>query len=260
MAPNKKKKKPASNPARGFATVSTPSKPKSITVTPAEPQEQTATLNSNDLRNGGNQNAQKALPSQKVADPSDTHNLSPEELEHHLQEAELQRLVERGSKSKKDAIRQETRLMTERRVLRSQASFLPVSVWLPADLVEEIFNAALRADRNMESGSKREIDAVSKPALSEEDVILRLWTLQQTLLKLGFKELKVDEALKYVYSNFSTDSPSAGPKDSFWRLEEAIEWLAMHCETSELPAYEQDLKAQIPVRETEDPFVEVGKS
>ena len=124
MAPNKKKKKPASNPARGFATTSTASKTKEQDVDEVEQEDgwgasgQSAKLVSEEgsvLTNGGPTiKPEKAL-----------QDLSPEELELQLENSSLQILVDTyRKKTEKDAFRQASRLQTERRVLRSQAEHL----------------------------------------------------------------------------------------------------------------------------------------
>lgn len=258
MAPNnKKKKKPASNPARGFSTVSTPSKPKSISITPAEPQQQDlASENTVAPANNENIASQDQNLSAPRASTTDVHELSPEELERHLQQAELQRLVERGARSKKDSSRQESRLITERRLLRGQAESLSVHTWVHPELLDEIFEAASRDEKSADSSAKNEPTPRTRSAMSEEDLILKLWTLQQTLLKLGFQSAKVDEVLKFICANYSSDGPGAVNKDGYWRLDEAIEWLALHCEPSELPNYDQEVKPQLKEVEYSEDYVQ----
>lgn len=242
---NKKKKKPAANPARGFATVSVPSKPKapeSTSSTPAASESTTATPES----------GQPAVPSAGAAatggeaaeggqKPSETQtkethslqNYSPEELERHLEESQLQLLVEKYSgKCKNDAARHVTKLETERRIMRQQAVSLNVFEWLPTEVLNRILGLVETEECELspQPGAKR--------TLSEEDLYVRLWTLRETLLKLGFSEAKVDESLKHLLVYFAGNPlPSNKDRDVLWNLDEILDWLALHCSPRELPSY-----------------------
>jgi ATP-dependent RNA helicase DHX29 len=190
MAGGKKKKKPASNPARGFATTSIASKPKAEAAN-AEPEEI----------------APQELPSTSESKQGDAvaaggestipeNTLTPEEFERQLENSELQVLVDKhASKSKRDALRQQTRLETDRRVLRGQAENLNTRKWLPPELMEEILDLVNGEGR--QSGPTLESSSSSKQ-LSEEDLTIRLWTLQQSLIGAGFLEEKVSKAMQYV--------------------------------------------------------------
>ena len=139
MPPKGKKKKPAANPARGFATISVPSKPKPDEVSttenavPAEapPENRRAAAVAEEQQ----KNNRKEDDSQ--------YQYSPEEIERHLEESELQLLVEKyGAKCKYDAGRQAARLETDRRVMRQQAIPLNVSEWIPSDMLHQILQLA----------------------------------------------------------------------------------------------------------------------
>ncbi|KAL1954208.1 hypothetical protein VTO42DRAFT_1526 [Malbranchea cinnamomea] len=251
MPPSKKKKKPASNPARGFATVSVPSKQKATAIT--ESLQQPSVLKGTPDPSE-KQSAQKATGSSSGSgSKQELHQLSPEELEKHLEEAELLSLVEKyAAKCKNEASRQVDRLETERRVLRPQAQPLSLINWLPRELLDQILEKEKLELRNpqslLNSGNGNEYSRL----LSEEEMCARLWTLQQTLLELGFPESKVTEALKNV--PISASNELSGSKDSIPCLEQAMEWLAMHCDESELPQYGQ--RKQVPTivdsRQTDD--------
>jgi ATP-dependent RNA helicase DHX29 len=232
MAGGKKKKKPASNPARGFATTSIASKPKveasladSSSTTPKELQE--------------------ALDDQQQEQTSDTtlgrtlstpgkKSLSPEEFEKQLEDQELQLLVEKyASKSKREALRQKTRLETDRRVLRSQAETLSTRKWLPPELMEEILDLVKAEGRY--AGQSNETTTSQKQA-SEEDLTIRLWTLYQALVGAGFLEEKVLQALRHVLD--IADKITTGNKDAIWGMEESLDWLSRECSRKELPDYE----------------------
>lgn len=233
---NKKKKKPAANPARGFATVSVPSKPKapeSTSSTPAASESTTATP-----ENGQPASAPAAEGSQKPPEtqPKETHSLqnySPEELERHLEASQLQLLVEKyGAKCKNDAARHVTKLETERRIMRQQAASLNVFEWLPTEVLNRILGLVEMEECELspQPGVKR--------TLSEEDLYVRLWTLKETLLKLGFSEAKVDESLKHLLLYFAGNPvPSNKDRDVLWNMDEILDWLALHCSPRELPSY-----------------------
>ncbi len=71
---------------------------------------------------------------------------------------------------------------------------------------------------------------------SEEDLTIRLWTLQQALAGAGFLEEKIRQALRHVLD--ISDKISVGNKDMIWGMEEALDWLSRECNRDELPDYE----------------------
>ena len=225
----KKKKKPAANPARGFATTSIASKPKEglpeIVPEPTTSTEDNATIKAQVIEQVA------AISSSTV---SDDKPLTAEEFEKQLEESELQVLVEKhAQKSKRDAARQKTRLETDRRLLRSQAESLNTRKWLPPELMEEILDLVKAEGRF--AGQPNEVLGSSKQA-SEEELTIRLWTLQQSFLGSGFIEGKVNLALRHVLD--ISDKIGLGNKDSIWGLEESLDWLARTCSREELPDYE----------------------
>lgn len=225
MAGGKKKKKPAANPARGFATTSVASKPRADTEptldttepseTPTQPEEQLAVVNTAQDKPAGNA-------------------LSAEEFEKQLEDNELQVLVDKhAQKAKRDAVRQKTRLDTDRRVLRSQAEILSTRKWLPPELMEEILEL-IKAEGGR--GGNQASDASAKQA-SEEELTIRLWTLQQALVGAGFLEDQVALAIRHVL-DISDKITSGGNKDVIWGMEESLEWLARECPREQLPGYD----------------------
>ena len=234
---NKKKKKPAANPARGFATVSVPSKPKApepTASTPETPESTTATPESG--QPAAPTTAVEASQQSSETQPKDTQSLqnySPEELERHLEESQLQLLVEKyAAKCRNDAARHVTKLETERRLMRQQAASLNVFEWLPTEVLNRILGLAEMEESELspQPGAKR--------ALSEEDLYMRLWTLKEALVKLGFSEVKVDESLKHLLLYFAGNPvPANKDRDFLWNLDELLDWLALHCSPSELPSY-----------------------
>ncbi|KAK2625301.1 hypothetical protein QTJ16_005670 [Diplocarpon rosae] len=227
MAGGKKKKKPAPNPARGFATTSIASKPKVEVAEPETASEQ-GTVDTQQQ-----ENILAAAPQVKELVASDK-KLTAEEFEKQLEESELQILVEKhAQKSKRDAIRQKTRLETDRRVLRGQAEILSTRRWLPPELMEEILDLVNTEGRF--AGQSNDSSNGIKQA-SEEELTIRLWTLQQALIGVGFLEEKVARAIRHVLD--ISDKIGGGNKDSIWGMEESLEWLARACPREELPDYE----------------------
>ncbi|KAE8442794.1 hypothetical protein EG329_002827 [Mollisiaceae sp. DMI_Dod_QoI] len=232
MAGGKKKKKPASNPARGFATTSIASKPKTEIAEPEQLPTPSTELQVAREIDGNRPTGNSSL---KIEGSAVTgKEISAEEFEKQLEESELQILVEKhAQKSKRDALRQKTRLETDRRVLRAQADNLITRRWLPPDLMEEILDLIKTEGRF--AGQANDNINTAKQA-SEEELTVRLWTLQQTLVGSGFQEEKVILGLRYVLD--ISDKINSGNKDAIWGMDESLDWLARECSREELPDYE----------------------
>ena len=238
MAGKKKSKKPAVNPARGFATTSVASKPR---VDLAEAP--------GDNTPGSQANGDAAAPPTKDA-PQTTANsstatatekkapaeqLSPEEFERQLEESALQLLVEKyAQKVRKDAQRQKTRLETDRRLLRSAAESINTRKWLPQELMDHILGLIQAEGRFAASGVSSEGAASRLP--QEEDLIIRLWTLQETLQNSGFPEDRIQPALHFIL-DIAPNIPYNSRSESIWGLEEVLDWFARECSREELPDY-----------------------
>lgn len=234
-----KRKKTAANPARGFATTSIASKPR-----PEVPEsESKPSPRISKTADGAPPSSEDAPPSTNSAsgDAAGQQNqhekpLSPEEFEKQLEESELQLLVEKHSqKIKRDAQRQRTRLDTDRRLLRGQADLVNAPKWLPSDMVGYILDLIKAETRFSASNVSSEHVGTGKLP-SEEDMIVRLWTLRQTLAAAGFPEVRVETALKHILD--IAPNVSSAFKDSIWGLDEALDWLARECSLDELPSYE----------------------
>lgn len=246
MAGAKKKKKPAANPARGFATTSIASKPRPEAAEGAENAPQapsTRTANAQGTSDpstslaGQSSNSDPSgtgTSTDKTADPS--KELSPEEFEKQLEESELQLLVEKHApKTRRDATRQRTRLETDRRLLRSQAETINLKKWLPQELMDHILDL-IQAENRFTSSSLSPESSSNGKMLPEEDLVIRLWTLQQTLANAGFPLERVEAAIRYILEVVPGIQGSG--KDSIWGLEEAMEWMARECTLEELPDYD----------------------
>lgn len=243
MAGAKKKKKPAANPARGFATTSIASKPRPD----AAPDAAAATKPPHDAKLTGHgdtppSTADAAPPSTVAAAAAASQQppLSPEEFERQLDESALQLLVEKHApKAKRDAQRQRVRLETDRRLLRAQADTVNVPRWLPAELMDHILHL-IKAEARFAASSISTENAGTGKIPSEDDLIVRLWTLRQTLEAVGFPDARVEAVLRHILD--IAPNVSGTFKDSIWGLEEALDWMARECPLEELPPY--DLKGK----------------
>ena len=240
MAPNRKKKKPASNPARGFATTSTASKPKTDETNKLEGGVELG--NSNILASSAT--AEEPLQTKCTSgreSEKELGELTPEELESRLEDSGLQILVESyGEKTKKNVSRQLSRLQTEKRLLRSQAEHLSIRQWLPPEIMQ-IITDLLQAQVN----SKGDLQAISNSIrstfrFSEDDLLIKLWTLKRLLPLLGFSQQETDLALRHLLTlmdKLGAQSISSG-KESTWGLDECLTWLALDCEQTDLPSFD----------------------
>src|SRR6266536_2764727 len=140
MAPNKKKKKLTSNPRRGFSTVSVASRQK-VNDTPAI---SSAPLEDDQKLGTPSQTCDQFKDSStKIPKTTSLQHLSPEDLEAHLEDAELQGIVDKhGSTVKKNASRISSRLLTEKRTLRLQATRLNVEKWISDVDMNQILDLA----------------------------------------------------------------------------------------------------------------------
>ncbi|KAL6363682.1 hypothetical protein LRP88_03104 [Fusarium phalaenopsidis] len=254
MAGAKKKKKPAANPARGFATTSIASKPRPEL---SEPDSKPASAAAKGP--GAPPSTQKDAPPSSTATPGDATTsaatqekpLSPEEFERQLEESELQLLVEKhASKTKRDAQRQRSRLDTDRRLLRGQADSVNSFKWLPQELMDHILDLIQAESRFSSSSLTSSENGGAGKMPPEEDMITRLWTLQQTLSAAEFPTERVAAVIRYILDISPNVSPTN--RDSIWGLEEALDWLARECPLDELPSYEPKSKP-IPKSTTDTP-------
>ena len=240
MAPNKKKKKPISNPARGFATTSTASKPK-VNVNkelesgvPLDISENHATPLPADAgtltKNPSNAEREKAL-----------HELSPEELESQLENSGLQILVEKhGEKTKKEASRQVLKLQTEKRLLRSQADHLSIRQWLPPEIMQ-IITDMLQAKENSNGILKTTPDSSNTVTdLCEDELLIKLWALKRILPMLGYQDQMTDLAIRHLLNTMTKSGLQslASGKEPVSGLDECLAWLGLNSELVDLPRFE----------------------
>lgn len=242
MAGAKKKKKPAANPARGFATTSIASKPRPEVVEPESNPSSTVAKGQSAPPSSQNAPPSTAAPGDANAkSASKDKELTPEEFEKQLEESELQLLVEKhAQKTKRDAQRQRSRLETDRRLLRGQADSVNSYKWLPQELMDHVLNLIQAETRFAASSLASSESSGAGKMAPEEEMITRLWTLQQTLSVAEFPQERVEAVIRYIL-DISPNISSTG-RDSIWGLEEALDWLARECPLEELPAYESKPK------------------
>ncbi|KAG7286818.1 hypothetical protein NEMBOFW57_009135 [Staphylotrichum longicolle] len=238
MAGKKKTKKPAANPARGFATTSIASKPR---TDPAEaPGDNTPAGNPNKADDSAAPPTNDAprtttTAATKAGTSASTAHLSPEEFERQLEESELQLLVDKyAQKVRKDAQRQKTRLETDRRLLRGAAETINSKKWLPQELMDHVLGL-IQAEGRFAASSVSSEGATSRLP-PEDDLIIRLWTLQETLENSGFPEDRIQPALQFAL-DIAPNIAYSSRSESIWGLEEVLDWFARECAKEELPDY-----------------------
>ncbi|KAL9610862.1 MAG: hypothetical protein Q9167_004467 [Letrouitia subvulpina] len=235
MAPKKKGRKAVSNPARGFATVSTTPKSKMQDVEQRSPEDDKQVIKA-DLETNPTTN----VTENHASEQKELKDLSPEELEKELEESEIQFLLENNvEKVKKDVSRQLNRLKTEMRLLRPQAEHLPTSSWLPSELLQPILKLTETAlhctNGNLEHYSRKWVKPVTY-----DDLIVKLWNLESLLGQLGFAEGAVHSAVTQLGFKVSKSPALASclTLDPTWGLDNCLYWLALNCEIVDLPPYD----------------------
>lgn len=217
-----KKKKPAGNPARGFATTSVASKPKPDRTAVDAPTKQVAAVQSKESTTVSEPTSQ---PHEQVGAPKEEVAPTPEELEAQLERDELQLLVEKhAAKVRRDSNRHVTRFQTDRRLLRSQSYSMTIHEWLPSEILDSII---LLAQVESNDSNRRLGQQPLLKTLTEDDAISKLWTLDLSLRDLGFSQKHIEPVLRWLCANAAGVDASSG----IWGFQEALEWLALdQCE------------------------------
>jgi len=228
-----KKKKPAANPARGFATTSIAKKvvPE---VQQAREEDQAAEQAVERSKQGAVQvvsSQQPTVPGSQNGQP-ELHELSPEALEARLEDEEVQLLVAKyGPQVQRAVDRQVNKLCTDYRVLRGQAQFLQTRALLPLELESRVLELA---KQDLEDSAITTLPPARSPSY-EEDYTTRLWILQRILRSLGFPKESVERALSFALKLV----PDVDKDSSVWALDECLDWLTLDLEEDELPVYDQ---------------------
>ena len=219
-----KKKKPAGNPARGFATTSVASKPKPERISPDVPAKVVAPVPSKEAAAAPEPTeAPQTLQKTEAVKPEVAP--TPEELEAQLERDELQLLVEKHApKVRRESSRHVSKFQTDRRLLRGQSHAMTVHDWLPSEILDSII---LLAQAESNDSNRRQGQQSLLKTLTEEDAMSKLWTLDLTLRELGFSKDQIQPVLRWLCANAAGVDASSG----VWGLQEALEWLALdQCE------------------------------
>ena len=234
MAP-KRKKKLAANPARGYATTSTASKIKTQVDDDDTSQNSSTSRTPQEQR----QIPQSEPPATERASPLDNRNslaeLSPEELEQRLEDADLQNFTENfATQTHKDSSRQVNKLQTDCRLLRGQAHNLQCQFLLPQKHVSKLLGLIVE---DLDHGRTESTTTSTHILATGDDLISKLWKLQQTLSSLGFHSEDTEKALKYV---LRFPPHQEGDRTQVWGLEICVDWLAVNVSEPDLPLYDRN--------------------
>ena len=236
MAPAKgKKKKPVVNPARGFATQSVASKPK-----PYKVEDTSQDTSANDTDNATSTTS-PAIPSQTAhsQDINGTsrplNELSPDDLEQRLEEADVQAFMDKyRSKIARESSRYLTKVQTDCRLLRNQAQYLHARHFLPEHLSRDALDLAAE---DVGQGRHSLGDATASPARPpEDDLVYQLWVLNCSLSALGCATDQVEHALKFILEH-----PPAAEFDSaagVWGIDQCLDHIALNSVEDQLPLYD----------------------
>ncbi|RMZ81393.1 hypothetical protein DV738_g2225, partial [Chaetothyriales sp. CBS 135597] len=167
--------------------------------------------------------------------------MTPEQLEAHLEDSELQYLLDSHSIAcKSDASRQVSRLYSERRQLRQQAYKLDLHPWLPDETVEEILS--LREDSPGPTAPASRTPAV----LNHSKLLLDLWVLQRVLTSLDFGHIPevIGQVVKLALQGQITSD-----RGLVWGLAAAFDVYPQYSPPELLPDYD---KAEMAKDETPD--------
>ncbi|KIW05749.1 uncharacterized protein PV09_03605 [Verruconis gallopava] len=224
-----KKKKPAANPARGFATTSVASKPKTEKVEKDIPTATASKFQGNDLPKSDVVDISHASGEAKE---KELHDLTPEEMTEQLERNELQLLVETyGPKVRREVAKLESKLRADSRVLRSQAQPISLRKWLPEELMTNVLDI-IKKEREELSQTLQAQPGIK--LFSEEDMLFRCWTLWEALVMFGI----ATDDVKRVLGETVKRPPRNDAGGYVWGFREALDLLALDLEEEKLPSYD----------------------
>ena len=225
MAPSKKKKL-KSNPARGFATTSIASKPRTDLDVPTRPVENqaVASISSPTVKLVG---VAEDTDRKGANEDAAVEALSPEAYSEHLEDSHRQLMLEQyGEKINRDVKRHSNRLRTERRLLQSSVDYVSLIPWLPTDLLllvkDQLNITYTETFKNLQ---------YSQTDSDDDEFLIRICTIYRTLVELGIEEHQARAALAHVVhiSQLQIGSPSPmGKNPDLWGLDESFDWFALH--------------------------------
>lgn len=225
-----KKKKPAVNPNRGFATTSVASKPKPETLKEVSVPESPSKADNASLARLPAQTDVHAIGEEAVRE-KELHELSADELEMRLEDADLQSLVERyAAKTTRDATRHISKLQTDYRILRKASQPLHLRNLLPDEIMWQILDYA---KDDAQVGSLMDVTSLDRTLtnVKEDELIANLWTLQKCLASMGLTQEQIDRVQAEMLERVPTHNSTA----LAWGLEESLDWLALNLVDTELP-------------------------
>ena len=228
-AGNKKKKKPRANPARGVATTSIESKSKVENLKELKSTDASGTTTPDTSTPEAPEDVETSTSEAK----RELHEMSPEELEAQLETSELQQFVEtHAARVRKDTLRHVSRLGTDKRILRGQADFLSVKDWLPEGLMQLMFDFTLaNSDDESRFGQTKSLPL-------GDDLVAKVWNLRLILLGLDIPIARANEAIGFILQH----PPSEESTIQAWGLVNALDWLALNCDSGELLEYDSQRK------------------
>ena len=273
MAAGKKKsRKPAANPARGFATVSSASKPRPVVEDDSKIDPGSGSIDTSKGSVPGSGNGVISTTPQASSNgdsrAGDAHvptdaakpELTPEEYEKELEESALQILVEKhGPKCRRDVVRQSDRLRTERRILRAQSMPLDISSWISKDLFDVIAQRCT-GTQDQDVQKQRAKPLGDSPSWTEE-LTIRIWTLKKILAALGFGPTQTEDALSGLIRENAILGPQAfEASNSYWGLDFCLFWLARNVPKDDLLDYENELSMRPPKPSKEELLEETRRA
>ena len=226
MAPNRKKKKPVANPNRGFATVSIASKQRTMPTVEASnthKHDEGVGNEANDVDDAANVESshQPARSERQVVD------MTAEELEIHLDNADLQNLIDsNGEKIKQQAARNVTRLMTEKRLLRQSLEMLNTWAALPPELTHHLFQHVQSITMTHRGSAHSDGDREDAADKKTTELLLPSWRLSLLLQGLNFPRDMTLQALARIAEIDMTEDADA-LRDPDWNLSASLNILAV---------------------------------
>lgn len=230
-----KKRKPAANPARGFATTSVPSKAKP----PATDLEETARSKT--------EAKTPVVPETKKGTgktPEKEYTIPTEEEQENF---ELQCLVEKqGPKVRKETQRIVNKAEAEKRTIRNICSPLNHEKIFRFNLTRYVSKHQSGEVAEQEVGLGEQILRLAREEDAQQNqgggsvwrgeaVLVDGWIVQRALISMGFPIKRVEEGLKALVSR--NTNPLGKEKGLELAIEDTIEWLALHCGEEELPGF-----------------------
>jgi ATP-dependent RNA helicase DHX29 len=241
MAQKKKKKAAVSNPARGFATTSLPSKSKIAAAAYTQQVDSSLANSTSTTGDGGGEGGGEGPQPQPQWVPPTEEELEREEL--------LAVVTSHGQKAKRESQRSVNKCETEKRTYRTSSSSYPLRLdhilgvaHINASNVATSsagsgLNELSLGERILELARTEYVEQLERSGRTkktydrdaERAFLVTAWTLHKTLVGLGFAIARADEAIRAVLGRQGSDK-----KDLDTLLEELLEWISYFCRPDEL--------------------------